>query len=282
MRLSSLRTSRAIAQTLSAAWDEGYNHFDHADIYDSGICESLFGDWLKENPSIRDNCVITTKCGIRFADTPKQGAPFRYDFSPDYLLNQVEGSLQRLKVESIDLLLLHRPDYLFHPEEVAGAFEQLHQQGKVRYFGVSNFRSSQVEMLADACPMPLISHQVEINLHRISALEDGTLDQCISRGMTPTAWCPLGAVAYPAWGSTFTPEDEERIQNELIRQTEVYAASQSQIALAWILRLPSKVLPIVGSTKPERVREAVGALSLEYTKEDWYRLLEARNGQRLP
>ena len=282
MRLSGLKSTKAVAATLAATVDAGYNHFDHADIYGSGECESLFGEWLAANPSIRDKCVITTKAGIRFADTPKQGDPFRYDFSANYILQQAEASLKRLQIETIDLFLLHRPDYLFHPEEVAGAFEKLHKDGKVRHFGISNFRTSQVELLAKACPMPLINHQIEINLHQISSLEDGTLDQCLLHNMTPTAWCPLGALAYPAWGNTFSAEDEKRIETEVQRQAEAYKAKPSQIALAWILKLPSKVLPIIGSTKPDRIREAVRALELNYSKEDWYRLLEARNGARLP
>jgi len=282
MRLNTLTSQDSVNATLDAAWDAGYNNFDHADIYGAGLCENVFGEWLKTNPAAKESAILTSKCGIRFADTPAKGDPFRYDFSADYILQQVEGSLKRLQVEALDLLLLHRPDYLFHPGEVAGAFSKLLEQGKVKHFGVSNFRPSQVDLLASSCPMPLINHQVEINLHHIATLEDGTLDQCLIRNMSPTAWCPLGAVAYPAWHNTFTAEDEKRIETELQRQAEQYASTPTQIALAWILKLPSKVLPIIGSTQPERIREATKALELAYTKEDWYRLLEARNGEQLP
>ncbi len=282
MRLSGLREQAAVNQTLNAALECGYNHFDHADIYDGGECETIFGEWLKTDPSIRENLVLTSKCGIRFADSANPGDVMRYDFNPDYIVRQTEGSLKRLQIDTLDLLLLHRPDYLFDPTEVAGAFAQLHASGKVRYFGVSNFTSSQLELLQSACPFPLVNHQVEINLHKVASIEDGTLDQCIMKKMAASAWCPLGAVAYPAWHNTFEPEDELRLKKEIDRQADAYEATPSQIALAWILRLPSKVLPIIGSTKPERIREAVEALEIEYTKEDWYRLLEARNGHRLP
>ena len=269
-------------KAILAAYDAGYNHFDHADIYGGGKSEALFGEVLKEQPGMRDRLIITSKCGIRGSDTPEQGDPSRYDFDADYILSCVEGSLQRLNIETLDILLLHRPDYLFQAQEVAGAFDKLYSSGKVRHFGVSNFRPSQVSLLQTATNFPLIMNQVEINIHNIDSIEDGTLDQCQENGITPEAWCPMGGVAYPAWGSTFTPEDERRIKHEFKRQSEAYGVESTQIMLAWLLRLPSKVLPIVGTTTPDRIRAAADALALDYSREDWYRLLEARNGGRVP
>jgi len=269
-------------RAVRAAVDIGINHFDHADIYAGGQSETLFGEVLKESPDLRDQLIITSKCGIRRKDNPVEGDPGRYDFSRDYILESVDGSLSRLGTDHLDLLLLHRPDYLFKPEEVAGAFDTLKQSGKVRSFGVSNFRPSQVSLLQASCDMPLIANQVEINIHRIAALEDGTLNQCLELGISPEAWCPLGGVAYPAWGNTFTPQDEERIRNELQRQSEIYGAEPWVVILAWILAHPSNIFAIIGTTTPERVAVAPKALELDYTREDWYRLLEARNGHPVP
>ena len=182
-------------------------------------------------------------------------------------------SLQRLGVEALDLLLLHRPDYLFETHEVAEVFSNLEASGKVRFFGVSNFAPSQVDLLASAVGQPLMSNQVEINLHRIAALHDGTLDQCQSQHLLPQAW---------SWGNTFDDADKARIDAELTRQGEHYGASKANIALAWLLRHPASIAPIIGSTTPERIREAVTSLDIDYSREDWYRLLEARNGHEVP
>ena len=269
-------------KAIMAAYDAGYRHFDHADIYGGGKSESLFGEVLKDKPDMRDEIIITSKCGIRGKDQPNPGDPARYDFDADYIASCVEGSLGRLNIETMDILLLHRPDYLFKADEVAGAFDKLHSSGKVRYFGVSNFKPSQVSLLQKATDFPLIMNQVEINIHNIDSIRDGTLDQCQELGITPEAWCPMGGVAYPAWGNIFTPEDESRIRVEFGRQSSTYGVGNTEIMLAWILKHPSLVLPIVGSTTPQRIQTAVNALSLDYTREDWYRLLEARNGSRVP
>ena len=269
-------------RAVRAAVDIGINHFDHADIYASGQSESLFGEVLKESPALRDQLILTSKCGIRRKNDPVEGDPGRYDFSRDYILESVDSSLSRLGTDHLDLLLLHRPDYLFYPEEVAGAFDTLLQSGKIHEFGVSNFHPSQVSLLQSACDMPLVANQVEINIHRIAAMEDGTLDQCLELGMSPEAWCPLGGVAYPAWGNSFSSEDEERIRGELQRQSEVYGVPPWIVILAWILAHPSNIFAIIGTTTPERVAMAPKALELDYRREDWYRLLEARNGHPVP
>ena len=269
-------------RALEAALEAGYTQFDHADIYGGGACESLFGEVLRENPGPRDELIITGKCGIRPAGHPEPEDPKRYDFSYQYLVDSVEGSLERLGIDSLDLFLLHRPDYLFNAAEVATALETLHENGRVKHFGVSNFRSSQVKLLQSQCPWPLLANQVEINLHNIDALENGLLDQCQRRKITPQAWCPLGGVAYEAWGNTFTPEDEARVRSELERQSEVYGSEPWLLALAWLLKHPAGIQPIIGSTTPERIAAATGALNIPYRREDWYRLLEARNGRAVP
>ena len=260
---------------IEAAIEAGYNHFDHADIYGGGQCESLFGELLKQNPKLRDDIIITSKAGIR-------RNPQHYDFSHDYLTQSVNNSLTRLNTDYLDLFLLHRPDYLFNAEQVAETFKQLKASGKVKHFGVSNFKPSQVALLQSAMDEPLLVNQIEINIHNISSLLDGTLDQCQQLGITPIAWCPMGGVAYPAWGNTFTIEDEKRITIEINRQAEKYQCQAWQVILAWLLKHPANICPIIGSTTPERIKAATEALTIEYSHQDWYHLLEARNGYPQP
>jgi len=267
---------------IRAAIDAGYTHFDHADIYGNGVCESLFGELLAESPSLREQLIITSKAGIRPFNPTTPQAPTRYDFSSEYLLNSVDGILQRLKLEYLDLFLLHRPDYLFNAEQVADTFTALQQSGKVKHFGVSNFKPSQLSLLQSACSMPLLVNQIEVNIHNIDALVDGTLDQCQQLGITPIAWCPLGGVVYPAWGNRFSAEAEQRIANEFELQAQYYQCQTWQVMLAWLLKHPANICPIIGSTTPERIVAAKQALQIDYSREHWYRLLEARNGQAVP
>ncbi len=269
-------------RAIHAAVDAGYTAFDHADIYGGGECERLFGEVLAESPGLRDRLFIIGKCGIRFAGDTAPDAPKRYDFSAGHIVGSVDASLERLGIETLDLLLLHRPDYLFDPAEVAEVFRTLEASGKVRFFGVSNCSPSQVELLASAVDQPLVSNQVEINLHRIAALEDGTLDQCQAEQILPQAWSPMAGAISEAWGNTFTADDQSRIDAELERQAGRYGTGKANIALAWLLRHPASIAPIIGSTTPERIVDAVDALAIDYSREDWYRLLEARNGSEVP
>jgi predicted oxidoreductase len=269
-------------QAIRAAIEAGYTHFDHADLYGNGASETLFSEVLKETPGLRKELLITGKCGIRGAGSPGAGDPKRYDFSRQYITGSVDGILQRLGIDSLDLLLLHRPDYLCDAQEVAGTFQLLQDSGQVRHFGVSNFRPSQVSMLQKFCPMPLLANQVEVNIDNLSALNDGTLDQCQELNISPMAWCPLGGVVYPAWGSTLSEAQTGRILSELERQAQKYQAEHWIIMLAWLLKHPAGILPIIGSTQPARIRAARKSLDLDYAATDWYRLLEARNGQEVP
>ena len=266
---------------IRAAVDAGYTQFDHADIYGAGRCEELFGEVLRESPGLRDRLQITSKSGVRLADSPA-GAPKRYDLSASYLTRSVEGSLRRLSIDRIDMFLLHRPDYLLQADEVARAFDTLQASGSVARFGVSNFSPSQVDLLQSVVDAPLGVHQMEINLHNVSRLQDGTLDQCQRLGMTPEAWCPLAVVAYPAWGNTFTGDDVQRIRAELDRQSEIYAVDDWIVVLAWLLKHPARIAPVIGSTTPARISAARKALEVDYSANDWYRLLQARNGEPVP
>ena len=266
-------------RAIRTAIDEGYNHFDHADIYGNGHCETLFAEVLKESPELRDELIITSKAGIRPIQQDNSYAPTRYDTSEGYILNSVDGILRRLNIDTLDVFLLHRPDFLLNTHEVAETFNVLKSSGKVKHFGVSNFKPSQVDLLQSVLPMPLLMNQVEINIHNLDTLYDGTLDQCQTLGMLPIAWCPLGGVAYSAWGNNFTAADEQRIEVELSLQAEKYQCQSWQVILAWLLKHPANICPVIGSTLSSRIIEAKEALHINYSREDWYRLLEARNGE---
>ncbi|WOO41213.1 aldo/keto reductase [Rubellicoccus peritrichatus] len=274
---SEIRNNGKVA--VRTAIDEGYTHFDHADIYGKGKCEELFAEVLKETPGLRDRIILTSKCAVRFKGDPNEDDPNRYDFNKTYIKESVDGILSRLDIDHLDILLLHRPDFLFDAEDVADTFQGLQTAGKVLNFGVSNFTPSQVSLLQSRCSMPLLVNQVEINIHNISSILDGTLDQCQELNISPQAWCPIGGVAYAAWGNTFTVEEETRIKFEFDRQSKKYDTEDWIIMLAWLLKHPSKILPIVGSTTPARIKAAKKALDLNYTHEDWYALMEARTGK---
>ena len=273
-------------RAIVAAYEAGYTHFDHADIYGNGISEEIFGRVLKDVPGMRDRVLIGTKCGIRWAGDPDALAPHRWDFSREHIVRSCEGSLRRLGVERIDLFMLHRPDYLADPAEIAGAFEALRAQGKVREFGVSNFRPSTFAMLQRACPMPLIVNQVEIHLARLDCLEDGTLDQCLERDITPVAWSPLAGGLLGDGGSPDPGHARAEGLRRLLATLDAIAgrlgASRTVVSLAWLLRHPARIVPVVGSIDPARIRDAVRADTLELSREDWYTILVAARMQGLP
>jgi predicted oxidoreductase len=264
---NSYENRRRGKEAVRTACKSGFTHFDHADIYGGGKCEKLFAEVLSEIPGMRKKIVITSKCGICGKGNSNPDDPARYDFSESYILSSVDGILQRLNTDYLDILLFHQPDYLFRAEEVAGAFEKLKDSGKIRHFGVSNFRPSQVSLLQKYCPMPMITNQVEINIHNINTLLDGTLDQCQEMRITPQAWCPLGGIVYPAWGSTFSPDDEKRIKAEFDPQSAKYRTEDWIIMLAWLLKHPARIFPIIGTTNSFRVRTSLKALEIDYSRE---------------
>jgi predicted oxidoreductase len=269
-----------------AAYEAGYKLFDHADIYCAGGCEEIFGRVLKKVPSMRNEILIATKCGIRFPGDPDPGSPHRFDFSRQHILDSCEASLRRLGVETIDIYQLHRPDLLMDPFEVAEAFEALHGQGKVRYFGVSNFMPTFVTALQARLPFPLVVNQVEIHLGRLDCFYDGTLDQCLWAHITPLSWSPLGG-GFLGDGGTVRADDPRReIKEKLLATMDEIAKARgvrrTVIALAWLLKHPSHIVPIVGTVNPERIRDAATADDVELTREEWYRLLVAARGEPLP
>ncbi|MBC8003806.1 MAG: aldo/keto reductase [Opitutaceae bacterium] len=269
-----------------AAFDAGYTLFDLADVYSDGAAEIIFGKALKDNPEMRQRIVISNKCGVRKKGTPTADAPYRYDFSADYIVQSCENSLARTGDDVIDLYQLHRPDFLMNPEEVAGAFTRLKEAGKVREFGVSNFRPSQVTLLQKTCPMPLVVNQVEISLLKLDSFNDGTMDQCLSDKITPLAWSPLSAGRL----ADNTPVDmnlpdharRSRLRDILEDIARAHSVTRPVIALAWLLKHPAGIVPIIGSTTVEKIQDCARAGDLDLTREEWYRLMEAGRGERLP
>lgn len=271
-------------QSHIAAYEAGYTHFDSADIYCRGECEKALGLTLKQVRGMREKITIATKCGIRFAGEPRPDSPQRYDFSANHILWSCENSLKNLQLETIDLYYLHRPDVLMNPAEIAGAFDKLKQAGKVREFAVSNFLPSQVTALQSALSMPIVANQVEIHPGRLDCFTDGTLDQCLEKQMTPLSWSPVGG------GWLMRPLDEKHAdydkRKKLIATLDAVATeigtTRIVILLAWLMKHPSGIVPIIGSNNPAHIREATQADDVELTREQWYRILLAARGKALP
>jgi predicted oxidoreductase len=279
------RLDKAIAIHI-AAYEAGYTLFDTADIYCRGMCETALGGALKRVKGMRDRILVATKCGIRFGGDPEPDSPHRYDFSVEHIIWSAEQSLLRLGIETIDLYQLHRPDLLMNPPEIAGAFDKLKRAGKVREFGVSNFSPSFVSALQAHVPFPLIVNQVEIHINRLDPFVDGTLDQCIERNITPLSWSPL-AGGWLGAGRTLAPDAPDRQRRQKVLDTlDVVAAahgvSRTVVALAWLLKHPSNIIPIVGSASPENIVEATKADDVDLTRDEWYQILLASRGKALP
>ncbi len=258
----------------------GISTVDHADIYGNYQCEKLFGEALALEPALREQIQIVTKCDINLcgAKTPQRKIN-HYDTSSAHIYQSVNNSLERLGVSEIDLLLIHRPDALMDADEVSEAFSELRKVGKVKHFGVSNFSPRQFELLQSRLGKPLVTNQVEMNPLNFDVVHDGTLDHLQTQRIRPMAWSCL------AGGEIFNGQTEQaqRVRSELeaIAQ-EIGADSIDQVIYAWVLRLPSKPLPIIGSGKIDRVKAAIAALDLELTREQWYRVWVAAKGHGVP
>lgn len=269
-----------------AAFEAGYRHFDHADIYCRGECERVFGRILAENPGMREQIIITTKCGIRWPGVPDAGSPHRYDFSATHILWSAEQSLERLGVETIDVYLLHRPDVLMDPDEVAGAFQALKQAGKVRAFGVSNFTPAQFDALQAAWPEPLACNQLRITPQDVRPFEDGTLEHHLRVGTTPTAYSPVAGGILG--DGAVVPADHAdcarltALNAALDAEAAQLGVSRSAAVNAWLMRHPAGIQPIIGTVNPERIRSAAAADGVEMGREAWYRIYLAARGRPLP
>lgn len=256
--------------------DLGITTADHADIYGGYQCEAAFGEAMRLAPHLRQKMEIVTKCGIATTAKPDH-ALGHYITDKSHIINSAETSLQNLATDYLDLLLIHRPDPLMDADEVAEAFTSLHQSGKVRHFGVSNFTPAQFALLQSRLPFTLATNQVEISPVHQPTILDGTLDQCQQLRVHPMAWSCLGG------GSLFNDEAFQPLRDELQAvATEIGAETIEQVVYAWVMRLPSKPLPIIGSGKIERVRSAIHSLSLDMSRQQWFRIRKAALGYDVP
>ncbi|HMB62319.1 MAG TPA: aldo/keto reductase [Eudoraea sp.] len=252
----------------------GISTFDHADIYGGYTNEAAFGIAFEESGIPREKIQLITKCGIQYVCEARDNTVKHYDYSRDYIIWSAEESLRNLRTEFLDLFLLHRPSPLMQPEEIAEAIAQLKKSGKIREFGVSNFTPAQIKMLETV--IPVNGNQVEYSLTADKVMYDGTLDDCITHGRMAMAWSPLGAYFKDA------NERADRIREVLPKLTEKYQADASQLLLAWILRHPCRIHPVVGTTDQGRLKNAVDAVDIEIDVEDWFTLLTASQGHKVP
>lgn len=271
-------TTQELEKYIDQCLDLGLQDFDHADIYGHYTEEGRFGQVIKRRPDLKQRVRVTTKCGIKLITENRPSYKIKsYDSSKAHIIFSAENSLKELGLESMDLFLIHRPDYLMDAQEIAEAFESLRKSGKVKAFGVSNFTTHQFELLNSY--VPLVTNQIEISLLHLDALEDGSLEQCQKLKVVPTAWSPFGG------GAIFKEDATPRIKR--IRKTaaelgEKHNASIDQILLAWLFSHPTGIVPIVGSSKIERIQQAKLAKEVQLSREEWYELLEASRGEEVP
>lgn len=274
---------RAARAKVEAALECGVTLFDHADVYgcdgggEFGDAEALFGEVLAEAPELRARMTIATKGGIVL------GVP--YDSSASYLRSAVEASLRRLRVDVIDLYQIHRPDFLGHPEELAGVLSALREEGKIREVGVSNYTPSQFSALQAWLPFPIATHQPEFSCWRHDALRNGVLDQCLERRVTPMAWSPLAGgqlgLSYEVAAEHGGPRLVALLK-VLDRLAEVHGVSRAALALAWTLAHPAGVIPIIGTQTISRIQDSISALAVKLSRTEWNELLVAAQGEPLP
>lgn len=273
-----------IVEIIETAHELGMNFFDHADIYGGGGAEKIFGEALAQSSVKREDVILQSKCGIR------QGI---YDFDKDYILGQVDQSLAHLKTDYMDIYLLHRPDQLMELDEVAEAARELQASGKVRHFGVSNFSPMQIELLQSALDTRIEVNQVQISLEHSLLFDEelsynlkgtthhtgGLISYARLKGLTLQAWSPLqyGFIE----GDFITNTQHEALAQLMKKLGDTYDATPAAIALAWLLRHPANIQPMLGSTTPSRIREAAHATEFELTKREWYDLYKAA-GNELP
>lgn len=261
-------------QQLNMTLEAGITTFDHADIYGDYTTEGEFGKAFAGSGVQRENIQLISKCGIQYIGKSRDNAIKHYDYSKDYIIWSVERSLKELRTDYLDLLLLHRPSPLMNPEEISEAVQHLKERGKILDFGVSNFMPSQIDLIASKEDISV--NQIEFSLSQHNAMHNGILDQMLLKGITPMCWSPLGNVFKEESDANF------RINEVLELLTEKYNASEDQLLLSWILRHPAKIHPVIGTTNIARVRKAVKAVEIELSLEDWFSLLVACQGHKVP
>ena len=266
-------SERKVQELIEVCLEENITTFDHADIYGNHTTEELFGNAWKEMKIDREKIQLISKCGIVMNSEKKPSSLKYYNYDSDYILNCVDESLSNLKTDYLDLLLLHRPSPLMIPEEIAKIFDTLKSEGKVKEFGVSNFSVSQFELLNQY--FPLITNQIEVSVNHLDSFYDGTMNQMMMKNLRPMAWSVLG--------NYFSENSEQNIRLKVIIKNlcEKYNAEENQILLAFILKHPSKIIPVIGTSKVETIRKLKQSLLLDLETIDWFKILEASAGKEV-
>ncbi len=280
------KTVEEARKLIQSALEEGANFFDHADIYGRGHSEEIFAEAVGMTPRVRDGLILQSKCAIHDG---------MYDFSKEHILSSVEGSLRRLKTDYLDVLLLHRPDALMEPDEVAEAFVKLKEEGKVRHFGVSNHNPMQMQLLMKSLPMPLAADQLQFSITNstmitagvnVNMLNDaavdrdgGVLDFCRLNDITIQPWSPFwhGLREGVYVDNPLFPELNEKLK-EVAKK---YAITPTGVVIAWMLRHPAHMQPVAGSMNPQRMKEILAGANVRITREEWYGIYKSA-GFKLP
>lgn len=275
-----IKDSSDILALIEACLDLGITTFDHADIYGDYGCEALFGEALAQKPALRDRMEIVTKCDIALISPARPEHRIKhYNTSPAHIIESVEQSLRNLWTSHIDLLLIHRPDPLMNADEVADCFAALRKDGKVRHFGVSNFTPAQFDLLQSRMDSPLVTNQVEASVLETAAIFDGVLDQMQQQRAHPMIYSPLGGARL------FTGKDDPqtlRLRPVLERMAEKYTLPGiAEVAIAWLLQLPCRPVPVIGTMKAARIRDAAGACHVTFDRQDWFEILQASRNQEV-
>ena len=286
MRINKLEPAQA-EHFVHAAIDQGAHFFDHADIYGNGDCESVFAKVIHMNSTVREKVLLQSKCGIR------RGVAF--DFSKDHILKSVDGSLKRLNTEYLDVLLLHRPDALVEPDEVAEAFDVLQSNGKVRHFGVSNQNPMQIKLLKRYVRQPIVANQLQLSITNATMISQGqhvnmqddfavnrdgsVLDYCRLHDITIQPWSPF---QYGMFEGVFLGNEKFPVLNRKIDEIAAkYSVSNTTITMAWLLRHPAGMQPVTGTMNVQRLKDCVKAAGIRLTREEWYEIYLAA-GNTLP
>lgn len=285
MRIAQMNIEE-VESLIKTSMDCGINFFDHADIYGKGKSEEVFGHVLLKEPSLREKMILQTKCGIR---------PGFYDFSKEHIVASVEESLKKLKTDYVDVLLLHRPDTLMEPEEVAEAFSKLHKDGKVKHFGVSNHNPMQIELLNKYLDNKLVINQLQFSIMHTGIIDNGLnvnmkIDPSIDRDGSILEYCRLKDITIQAWspfqygffeGVFLDNEKFPELNKKINEIAEKNGVSNTAIAVAWILRHPARIQTIIGTTNKKRIQDIAKASEVEITRQEWYEIYRAA-GNKLP
>jgi predicted oxidoreductase len=260
--------------TIDHCMENGITTFDHADIYGDYTTETEFGKALAEVDLPREDMQLISKCGIQYIGNTRNNEVKHYQYDSNYIIRSAEKSIKDLRADYLDLFLLHRPSALMHPDEVAKAVDTLISEGKIKAFGVSNFTPSQTDLISNQSEISV--NQIEFSLTSFEAMHNGSLDHMMISGITPMCWSPLGKV--------FKTEDEQtrRIHKLLDELTQKYNATRDQLLLAWILKHPSGIHPVIGTTNKERITNATKADSIVLTEVDWFKMLVESQGHKVP